>query len=44
MLLKYLIDSLLLWKEADFPLEDEADEVTVALRQHHLLGRDRKPK
>lgn len=42
LLLKYLIDSLLLWNEADFPLGDEADEVTGALHQHHLVGRGRK--
>jgi hypothetical protein len=44
LMLKYLIDNLLLGKEADFPQGDDFNEVTGALRQHHLVGRGRKPE
>jgi hypothetical protein len=45
LLLKFLIDSLLLGKEADFPQKDNFNgEVTSALHRHHIVGRGQKPK
>ena len=44
MLLKYLIDSLLLGKEVEFPQAEDIDgDVSAALYQHHLVGRGRIP-
>jgi len=44
MLLKYLIDSLLLGNNIDFPPADDLNgEVSSALHQHHLAGRGRIP-
>ena len=45
LLLKFLIDSLLLGKQADFPQKDNFNgEVTSALHRHHIVGRGQKPE